>query len=112
MYISDAQNFTPALPTCPEDSAVFMCAVTDPSNVQSTIWRIGSSNCQLDHDTPNVNDTCGPGNMFTALVLSPPVSDVYTSTLTVTAAISLDKTNVECIFGGIVGEQKLDVIGK
>ena len=112
MYISDAQNFTPAPPTCPEDSAVFMCAVTDSSNIQATIWRIGSSTCELEHDTPNASDTCGPGNVFTAQLQSPPVGDVYTSTLTVTAAITMDKTNVECLFGGIVGERKLDVIGK
>ena len=93
-YISDAQNvITPAPPTCPGDSAVFTCAVTDVLGTQSTTWRIGSSTCELDHATP-------------------PMGDVYTSTLTVTAVVSLDKRNVECMFGVLVKEQRLDVIGK
>ena len=111
MYISDAQSvFTPATPTCPGDNALFTCAVTDVLSSQSTTWKIGSSLCQLDHDTPDDNATCGPGDVFTALLRSPPVGDVYTSTLTVTAAISLDKISVECLFGGTVGEQRLDII--
>ena len=91
---------------------MFTCAVTDVLGTQSTLWRIGSSTCDLDHATPNANATCGPIDLFTALLLSPPMGDVYTSTLTVTAIITLDKTNLECIFGGTVGEQRLDVISK
>ena len=110
--ISDAQNFTAAPPTCPTNSAVFTCAFSDLLNNQSTTWRIGSYTCELDHATPNASATCGPSDAFTAQLLSPPVGDVYTSTLTVTAAVTLDKRNVECMFGELVGEQRLDVIGK
>ena len=91
---------------------MFTCAVSDFLNNQSTTWRIRSSTCKLDHATPNASATCGPNNVSTAQLLSPSVDDVYTSTLTVTASTTLDKTNVMCIFGELVGEQRLDVIGK
>ena len=76
-YISDAQNvITPAPPTCPGDSAVFTCAVSDLLNNQSTTWRIRSSTCELDHATPNASATCGPSDAFTAQLLSPPENNL------------------------------------
>ena len=113
-------HFTPAPPTCPDDTFIFECNVSG-SKYLFTTWRVNGSGdvCALAHTAPNAIAHCGPH--FTARPKSgfgtstPP----YTSTLNGTAIPALNGTLVECFGPHIslhtrnrVGNSTLQILGQ
>ena len=106
-----------APPTCPGDTFTFSCNVTGDSN-GDTLWRAGGGGaCLLEHMNTGDSDTCGPGDVFTAMLESTSPTS-FPSTLSGTATAALDGTLVECFgpllstdAGNRVGNHTLQIVG-
>ena len=110
-----AGQFTPAPPTCPDNTFNFTCNVTGDMN-GTTTWRVGgSSECHLVHRTGPLTSICGPDNNFTANsgagFDSGTPATYFTSTLSGTAYPALNGTLVEC-FGPANNVTLEDLIGE
>ena len=109
-----AAQFTAAPPTCPGDNFTFRCTVTgDRDGV--TIWRVGgrSSECLLAHNTAGASVPCGSTSPFTATPgtgFGTTSATSFTSTLSGTAAPTLDETLVEC-FGPALSRDAENRVG-
>ena len=80
------------------------------SGQQRTTWRIGgnvSTTCQIALDEPNTSIICGPGQVtFESMD-----GNNFTTAFTITGALELNGTSIECFFGsGVLAY--LNVIGK
>ena len=120
-----AGQFTPAPPTCPDNTFTFTCNVTGDIN-GFTLWRLDSgripaSVCQLEHRSSSSGSFCGPGSLFTAQGGAGFGTDgpSYISTLSATASPRLNGMLVEC-FGpdgvnlepyNLVGSGTVQIIG-
>ena len=118
-----AGQFTPAPPTCPDDSFTFTCNVTGDINGFTT-WRLdsGSSECVLVHRSSS-STVCGLGYGLTAISeagFGPGTSATsFVSTLSGTADPALNGTLVECFgpannvnSGNLVGSATLQILGQ
>ena len=93
---------------CPEHDVIFTCV----STINAVVWRVASavggfSLCVVFHDTPSVNDTCGPMDVFTAVVSG----DNMTSILSVQSVTDdLNGTRVECAVGDV--DEEICIVGQ
>ena len=110
-----AQLIAPS-PTCPGQEAVFTCSADDANGRGATVFQVnenGADECVLDHDMMDPSTpTCGPSGVFTAALESVVNNVTYTSTLTVTASVSLDGVRVRCLAGTVNTASPLSVISK
>ena len=92
---------------CPGHDVIFTCV----STVNTISWTItsdvGDSFCVVRHDRPNVNDTCGPMDVFTATVSR----DGMTSTLSAQSVTDiLNGTRLECEVGDV--DEEICIVGQ
>ena len=108
-------QFTAPSPTCPGQVAVFRCTADDANGFGATVFRLnenGADVCVVKHDGSAGTPTCGPSGVFTAALESVVNNVTYTSTLTVTASVSLDGMIVRCLSGPVNTASPLSVISK
>ena len=95
---------------------MFRCTADDASKRGVTVFRLnedGADECVVEHDRTAGTPTCGPGGVFTAALESVANNnETYTSTLTVTATVSLDGVRVRCLSGAVNEDSLLSVISK
>ena len=93
---------------CPGHDVIFTCETT----INTVVWRVTPavgdfSSCVVFHDEPNVNDTCGPMDVFTATVSG----DDMTPTLSAQSVTDvLNGTRVECDVGDV--DEEICIIGQ
>ena len=96
-FATDARLMSPD-PTCLGQVAMFRCSNVDDTGVDAAIWRFDNASTDqcLVNLAPYASVTCGPDGKFTATVESA-TGNSYISTLTVTAAVDLNGTLVQCV---------------
>ena len=117
-----AGQFTPAPPTCPDDTITFTCTVNG-SMFGTTLWRVASSTrfCSLPHISTGTIGQCGPGSLYTATPgngFGDENATSFTSTLSARADSNLNGILVECFGpvsstapGNMVGSSNIQIIG-
>ena len=92
---------------CPGDDVTFTCETTINTIAWTITSDVGDSFCTVRHDRPNVNATCGPMDVFTAVVSG----DGMTSNLSAKSVTDvLNGTKVECEAGGV--DEEICIVGQ
>ena len=95
------------LDICPGDDVIFTCVSTQNTITWTITSDVGDSFCNVRHDRPNVNATCGPMKVFTAVVSG----DGMTSNLSAKSVTDvLHGTKVECDACRI--DEKICIVGQ
>ena len=97
------QSFSP--PTediCLGDNITYTCAVVNSDFRFTTFWRLtpdgGVPPCIVQHNQPDIMQTCGPGRVFTSSLTGQSGDNTsFTSTLSVESiSENLNGTTVQC----------------